>query len=59
MKINEPGILKEGSQAEYFYDIRGIEGDLGAKLENIAAGALLREIHLMEDITGRKENFLI
>jgi predicted AAA+ superfamily ATPase len=43
-------ILKESKY--YFYDTGAIEGDLGAKLENTVALALLKEIHFLEDITG-------
>lgn len=45
-------ILKQNKY--YFYDTGGVEGDLGPKLENITAAALLREIHFTEDTTGRK-----
>jgi predicted AAA+ superfamily ATPase len=45
-------ILKEPKY--YFYDTGAVEGDLGAKLENVVAQALWREIHLLEDTTGRK-----
>ena len=38
----------------YFYDIGAVEGDRGARLENAVAAALLRELHLLEDTTGRR-----
>lgn len=38
----------------YFYDTGAVEGDQGARLENAVAGALLRELHLLEDTTGRR-----
>jgi len=45
-------ILKE---AKYFlYDTGSVYGDIGAKLENTVANALLRELHFLEDITGSK-----
>jgi len=45
-------ILKESKY--YLYDTGAVEGSLGAKLENIVACALLRELHLIEDTTGNK-----
>jgi len=45
-------ILKEPKF--YFYDAGAVEGDLGAKLENVVASALLRELHWLEDTTGSK-----
>ena len=36
----------------YFYDIGQVIGDSGAKLENLTACALLKEIHYMEDCHG-------
>jgi predicted AAA+ superfamily ATPase len=45
-------LLKEPKY--YFYDTGAIEGDISAKLENIVALALLRELHLLEDTTGSK-----
>ena len=45
-------ILKEPKY--YFYDIGAVEGGQGAKLENAVAAALLRELHFLEDTTGRK-----
>ena len=45
-------ILKEAKY--FFYDNGAVEGDLGSKLENVVAGALLREIHFFEETTGRK-----
>jgi predicted AAA+ superfamily ATPase len=38
----------------YFYDIGDVKDELGARLENLVATALLRELHLTEDLTGRK-----
>jgi len=38
----------------YMYDTGSVEGDLGAKLENTVACALLRELHLIEDTTGSR-----
>jgi predicted AAA+ superfamily ATPase len=45
-------ILKEPKY--YFYDTSAIEGDTGAKLENVVALALLKELHFLEDTTGSK-----
>lgn len=45
-------ILKEPKY--YFYDTAAIDGDLGAKLENTVACALLRELHFVEDTTGSR-----
>ncbi|MFH1076278.1 MAG: ATP-binding protein [Pseudomonadota bacterium] len=45
-------ILKESKY--YFYDTGAVEGDLGAKVENTVACGLLRELHLLEDISGSK-----
>jgi len=45
-------ILKEPKY--YFYDTGAIEGGIGAKLENVVALALLRELHFLEDTTGSK-----
>ena len=45
-------ILKEPKY--YFYDTGAIEGELGAKLENIVALALWRELHLLEDTAGQR-----
>ncbi len=38
----------------YFYDVGDVKDDLGARLENLVATALLRELHLIEDTTGKK-----
>ena len=38
----------------YFYDIGDVKEDLGARLENLVATALLRELHLIEDTAGRR-----
>ncbi|MGB8953485.1 MAG: ATP-binding protein [Candidatus Aminicenantales bacterium] len=38
----------------YFYDIGAVEGDLGARLENAVAAALLRELHFIEDTKGSR-----
>jgi uncharacterized protein len=48
-------LLKESKY--YFYDtgaVAAVGADPGSVLENAVAGALLREIHLVEDLTGRK-----
>jgi uncharacterized protein len=45
-------ILKESKY--YLYDTGAVEGNLGAKLENTVACALLRELHLIEDTTGSR-----
>jgi predicted AAA+ superfamily ATPase len=45
-------LLKESKY--YLYDTGAVEGDLGAKLENAVACALLRELHLIEDTTGSR-----
>lgn len=36
----------------YFYDTGQVIGDLGVKLENLTACALLKEIHCIEDVYG-------
>ena len=38
----------------YFYDIAQVEGDKGARLENLLACALLKELQFIEDTTGEK-----
>lgn len=43
-------LLKEPKY--YFYDIAQIEGDNGARLENLVACALLKELHFREDTRG-------
>jgi len=45
-------LLKEPKY--YFYDTGAVEGDLGAKLENAVALALLRDLNLLEDTTGSR-----
>ena len=45
-------ILKEPKY--YLYDLAAIDGDFGAKLENVVALTLLRELHLLEDTTGSR-----
>ena len=45
-------ILKESKY--YLYDTGAVEGDIGAKLENLVACSLLRELHFIEDTTGSK-----
>lgn len=45
-------LLKEAKY--YFFDTGAIEGDLGARLENTVALALLKELHFLEDTTGSK-----
>ena len=43
-------LLKEPKY--YFFDIGQVEGGDGAKLENLAALSLLKELHFIEDTTG-------
>jgi predicted AAA+ superfamily ATPase len=38
----------------YFYDNGQVIGDRGQKLENLVAAALLREVHLEQDVRGRR-----
>jgi predicted AAA+ superfamily ATPase len=38
----------------YFYDTGQVLGDEGARLENLVAGALLKEIHFLEDCFGER-----
>jgi len=38
----------------YLYDTGAVEGDMGARLENAVAGALLRELQLIEDTRGHR-----
>lgn len=45
-------LLKEAKY--YLYDAGAVDGDLSAKLENVVALALLRELHLLEDTIGSK-----
>jgi predicted AAA+ superfamily ATPase len=45
-------LLKESKY--YLYDTGSVEGDLGAKLENTVACALLRDLHFIEDTTGSR-----
>jgi len=45
-------LLKEPKY--FFYDVGDVNDDLGARLENLVAAALLRELHWIEDTTGRK-----
>jgi predicted AAA+ superfamily ATPase len=45
-------ILKEPKY--YLYDVGAVIGDFSAKLENVVALALLRDLHLLEDTTGSK-----
>jgi len=45
-------ILKEPKY--YFYDTGAVEGGIGAKLENVVALELLKELHFIEDTTGSK-----
>ncbi|MEW6367754.1 MAG: ATP-binding protein [Acidobacteriota bacterium] len=45
-------ILKEPKY--YLYDTGAVEGDVGARLENAVANALLRELHLVEDTRGSR-----
>ncbi|MBC2716362.1 MAG: ATP-binding protein [Desulfobacteraceae bacterium] len=43
-------LLKESKY--YLYDTGAVQGDIGAKLENTVACALLKELHFIEDTTG-------
>lgn len=45
-------ILKESKY--YLYDTGAVKDDFGARLENIVACALIRELHFIEDTTGSK-----
>jgi predicted AAA+ superfamily ATPase len=45
-------ILKEAKY--YLYDTGAVDSDFAAKLENVIATALMRELHLLEDTTGSK-----
>jgi len=45
-------ILKEPKY--YLFDVGAVEAGLSAKLENTVALALLRDLHLLEDTTGRR-----
>lgn len=45
-------LLKEPKY--YFYDVGDVKDDTGARLENLVATALLRELHLVEDTTGKR-----
>ncbi len=45
-------LLKESKY--YLYDTGAVDGDIGAKLENTVACALLRELHFVEDTTGSR-----
>lgn len=45
-------ILKESKY--YLYDTGAVEGGPGAKLENIVACALIKELHFIEDTTGSR-----
>jgi len=38
----------------YFYDVGAVKDEIGARLENLVATAMFRELHLIEDTTGRK-----
>ena len=38
----------------YLYDTGAVDGDIGAKLENTVACALLRELHYLEDTSGSR-----
>ena len=44
-------LLKEPKY--YFFDIAQVEGDDGARLENLAALSLLKELHFIEDTQGK------
>ncbi len=45
-------ILKESKY--YLYDTGAVEGDLGSRLENTVACALIKELHFIEDTTGSR-----
>ena len=45
-------LLKESKY--YLYDTGAVQGDMGAKLENTVACALLRDLHFIEDTTGSR-----
>jgi len=45
-------LLKEPKY--YFYDTGQVSGDAGTKLENMVAGALLKELQFLEDTLGRR-----
>lgn len=45
-------LLKESKY--YLYDTGAVDGDIGARLENTVACALLRELHFIEDTTGSR-----
>lgn len=47
-------LLKEPKY--YFFDIAQVEGDDGARLENLVAMSLLKELHFIEDTTGMAVN---
>lgn len=47
-------LLKEPKY--YFFDIAQVEGDMGAKLENLVALSLLKELHFIEDTQGPSVN---
>lgn len=38
----------------YFFDVGAVKDEVGARLENLVACALLRELHLIEDTTGHR-----
>jgi len=44
-------LLKEPKY--YFYDTGQVLGDAGGRLEDVVAGALLKELHFLEDALGR------
>jgi len=45
-------LLKESKY--YLYDTGAVEGDFSSRLENTVACAIMRELHLIEDTTGKK-----
>lgn len=47
-------LLKEPKY--YFFDIAQVEDNEGAKLENLVAFSLLKELHFIEDTTGMRGN---
>ena len=44
-------LLKEPKSS--FYDTGQVLGDAGSRLENLVAGALLKELHFLEDVLGQ------
>ena len=46
-----PGQFKKKPKV-YFYDNADVEGDEGARFENLVANHLLKRLHFLEDYTG-------